>query len=123
MGSQRECSPLHIDTELARGHANCARNFALLQHLRFGVVIGALMLVTALWLLACLWLLRAKSQRRAWLALALLGPFGFAALMALPDRSTLAPADAHGRQLTRLANLLRILYEILRFAVLGFVAL
>ncbi len=52
-----------IDPELARGHPNYIRNFALLQHLRFGVVIVALMLVIALWLLACLWLLRARSQQ------------------------------------------------------------
>jgi hypothetical protein len=112
-----------IDPELARGHANYARNFALLQHLRFAVVVAALALVVALWLLACLWLLRAKSQRRAWLALALLGPFGFAGLMALPDRSMLAPADAYRRQLMRLPNLLRVLYEIVRFAVFAFVAM
>jgi hypothetical protein len=112
-----------IDPELARGHLNYVRNFALLQHLRFGVVVVALLLVIALWLLACLWLLRAKSQRIAWLALALLGPFGFAGLMALPDRSALAPADTYRRQLTRLPSLLRILYEIVRFAVFGFVAM
>jgi hypothetical protein len=112
-----------IDPELARGHPNYARNFALLQHLRFGVVLAALMLVIVLWLLACLWLLRAKSQRRAWLALAVLGPFGFAGLMALPDRSTAAPADVYRQQLRRLPSPLRVLYEILRFVVFGFVAM
>jgi hypothetical protein len=55
-----------IDPELARGHPNYVRNFALLQHLRFGVVVAALVLVITLWLLACLWQLRAKSQRRSW---------------------------------------------------------
>jgi len=112
-----------IDPELARGHANYVRNFALLQHLRVGVVVVALMLVVALWLLACLWQLRARSQRSTWLVLALFGPFGFAALMVLPDRSTAAPADAYRRQVTGLPNLLRILYEILRFAVFAFVAM
>ncbi len=112
-----------IDPEIARGHPNYARNFALLQHFRVGVVVAALILVIALWLLACLWLLQAKSQRRAWLALALLGPFGFAGLMGLPDRSTLAPADVYRRQLTRLPSLLRILYEILRFVLFAFVAM
>jgi hypothetical protein len=112
-----------IDPELARGHANYVRNFALLQHLRVGVVLAALMLVIALWLLACVWLLRARSQRRAWLSLSLLGPLGFAWLMTLPDRSTPDPADAYRRQLTRLPSPLRILYEIVRFAVFGFIAL
>ncbi len=112
-----------IDPELARGHANYARNFALLQHLRFAVVVAALVLVIALWLLLRLPLRASSKRMRSWLMLALLGPLGFVVLMVLPDRSTPAAADAYGRELTRLPNLLRILYEILRFAIFGFVAM
>lgn len=116
-----------IDPELARGHAQYARNFALLAHLRNGVWLAALVLACALWLLACVWLVRAKSRHRAWLSLALLGPPGFAVLAALSDRSPSAPGHAHGGQPERPPRLLRILYrilyEVLRFAVLGFVTL
>lgn len=112
-----------IDPELARGHDNYARNFALLEHLRIGVWLAGLVLLCALWLLACVWLLRAKSRRGAWLSLALLGPPGFAVLTALSDRSPPAPADAYRRQLERLPRLLRVLYEVLRFAAFGVVAL
>ena len=112
-----------IDPEVARGHADYVRNFALLEHLRRGVFVSGLLLLGALWLLACAWLLRGKSQRRAWLWLALLGPPGFAVLAALPDRSPPLPGDAHRRLLERLPQLLRIGYEILRFAAFGFVAM
>jgi hypothetical protein len=112
-----------IDPELARGHGDYARNFALLEHLRKGVWLAVLVLLGALWLLACIWLLRAKSQRRAWLSLSLLGPLGFAVLAALSDRSPLDPGDAYGRQLTRLPQLLRALYEVLLFAAFGVVSL
>ena len=111
-----------IDPELARGHGNYARNFVLLGHLRSGVLLAALVLLGALWLLACDWLLRAKARRRVWLWLALLGPPGFAVLTALSDRSPPAPNDAYGRQLARPPQLLRILYEVLRFAAFGVVA-
>jgi hypothetical protein len=111
-----------IDPELARGHSDYARNFALLEHLRHGVWLAALVLLGVLWLLASVWLLRAKSRRRIWLWLALLGSAGFAVLTALADRSPLSPNDAYGRLLAPLPKLLRVLYEIARFAVFGVVA-
>lgn len=70
-----------INPELAAGHANYARNYALLEHLRNGISLAALALLGSLWLLAGIWLLRAKSRRRAWLWLALAGSLGFAALI------------------------------------------
>jgi hypothetical protein len=106
-----------INPELAAGHSDYARNYALLEHLRNGVPLATLVLLGILWLLACIWLLRAKSRRRAWLWLALLGSAGFAVLTALLDRSPLSAHDAYGRLLVRLPKLLRVLYEIVRFAV------
>lgn len=111
-----------IDPELARGHADYARNFALLQYLRKGVMLATLLLMCALWTVACASLLRAKSRRWAWLSLALLGPPGFAVLMALSDRSAPIPMDAHDRQVARRRQLLRVLYEAVRFIVFGVVA-
>jgi hypothetical protein len=112
-----------VDPELARGHGDYVHMYALLEHLRNGVRLAALVLLGGLWLLACVWLLRAKSRRRAWLSLALLGPPGFAVLTALSDHSPLAPDDAYRRQLARLPKLLRVLYEVLRFAAFGIVAM
>jgi hypothetical protein len=112
-----------IDPELARGHRDYARNFALLDHLRTGVQLSGLVLLGTLWLLACAWLLRAKSRRRTWLPLGLLGPPGFAVLTALADRSPPAPGDAYRQLLERLPLLLRGLYEVLRFAAFGFAAM
>jgi len=111
-----------INPELAAGHADYARNYALLEHLRNGVPLAAVALLGALWLLACIWLLRAKSRRRAWLWLALVGSAGFAVLTALSDHSPLTPNDAYGRQLARLPKLLRVLYEVVRFAAFVAVA-
>jgi hypothetical protein len=112
-----------IDPELARGHADYARNYALLAHARRVVLLAGPVLAGVLWLLACVWLLRAKARRRVWLLLALLGAPGFAMLSALSDRSPPAPNDAYRRQLARLPRLLRVLYEIVRFAALGFVTM
>jgi hypothetical protein len=112
-----------IDPESARGHEHYVRNFALLKHLRQGVFISGLVLLGILWLLACAWWLRARSQRRAWLWLALLGPPGVAVLASLPNREGPLPGDAYSRQLQRLPQLLRVVYEVLRFVAFGFVAM
>ena len=111
-----------IDPELARGHGDYARNYALLQHLRTGMWLASLALLGALWVLACVWLLRAKSQSGAWLSFAMFGPPGFAVLTALSDRSPPVPGDAYRRQLERLPPVLRVLYEVLRFAAFWVVA-
>jgi hypothetical protein len=112
-----------IDPELARGHDNYARNFALLDHLRRGVLLVGLLLLGALWTLACMWLLRAKAQSKAWLLAALLGPPGLAVMMVLSDRSPVAPGDAHRRQPSRAPQLLRVIYEVVRFAAVSWVAM
>jgi len=111
-----------INPELAAGHANYARNFALLEHLRNAVPLAAALLLGVLWLLACIWLLRSKSRRRAWLWLTLAGSLGFAALTALSDHSPLTLYDAYGRQLARLPKLLRVLYEVVRFVAFTLLA-
>jgi hypothetical protein len=112
-----------IDPELARGHADYARNYALLDHARRVALLAGPVLAGVLWLLSGLWLLRAKSRRGVWLWLALLGAPGFAMLSALLDRSPPAPNDAYRLWLARLPPLLRVLYEVVRFAALGFVTM
>jgi hypothetical protein len=112
-----------INPELAAGHANYARNYALLDHARRVALLGGPVLAGVLWLLSGFWLLRAKLRRGAWLWLAVLGAPGFALLSALLDRSPPAPNDAYRRQLARLPLVLRILYEVVRFAALTFVTM
>jgi hypothetical protein len=99
-----------LDPELARGTQDYARNFLLLQHLRVGSQLAMLMFLGVLWLLACAWLLRAKLRSRAWAALAVLGPLGFALLAALADRSPQAAHDAYRRFIARLPVALRVVY-------------
>lgn len=111
-----------IDPEFARGHADYARNFMLLQYLRKAVLLATLLLMCALWTLACASLLRAKSRRWAWLWFAVLGPPGFAVLMALSDRSVPVSGDASAHRLARRRQILRVLYEVVRFVALGLVA-
>ena len=113
-----------IDPELARGHDHYVRNFALLDQLRRDVLPAGLLLAGALWTLGCMWLLRAKSQSMAWLLLAVLGPLGLVVIVALPDRSLLAPGDALREQPRRAAQLLlRVLYEVVRFAAVAWVSM
>jgi hypothetical protein len=112
-----------IDPELTLGHADFARNYALLEHARRVVLWAGPVLAGVLWLLACAWLLRAKSRHKVWLLLAMLGAPGFAVLSVLSDLSPPAPNDAYRRLLARLPPLLRVLYEVVRFAALGFVTM
>jgi hypothetical protein len=119
---------LLIDPELARGRPNYVLYFALLDHVRRGVWLLTLLAVCVLWLLCCAWLLRARGRPLGWLWLALLGPFGFAGMFALTDRT--APASgatsgtgARGRLAYYARKLWRVLFEVLRFTVLWFVAL
>jgi len=112
-----------LDPERARGHADYARHFLLLQHLRVGSQLAMLGLAGVLWLMACAWLVCAKARQRAWTSLALLGPLGFALLSALADRSPPVAADRYRNFLARLPFPLRLGYEAVRFAAFGFVAL
>lgn len=112
-----------IDPELAAGHANYVLNYWLLDHARRIVLLGGLVLAVVLWLLSGFWLLRAKSRRGAWLLLSLLGAPGFALLSALSDRSPPSPDDVYRRQLARLPTVVRVLYEVVRFAALCFVTM
>lgn len=68
----------------------------------------------ALWLATCYFVLRAKGRHRAWLVLAVFGPFGFVALGWLRDR---APDD-HAGFVDSLALPVRLAYEAVFFLVI-----
>ena len=69
-----------INPEIAAGHVNYVRNFRLLAQAKSIVIQGTALLGFGLWLTCCFFLLKAKEQSFWWLPLAILGPFGLAAL-------------------------------------------
>lgn len=99
-----------IDPERLAGHTHYVRNFRLLQLVRSGIMLAMFGSVAVAWLVACLLLLRAKSQAYTWLLLAFLGPFGFAFLALLRDRSP-DPADLYEQLIRRLNLFFRAVYE------------
>jgi hypothetical protein len=88
-----------IDPEMARGHADYARNFRLLQMVQLGVVIATGALALALWSAVCYLVLKSRQRSLLWLLLAAAGPFGFIAIAMLEDRSP-DPDDQY-QQFTR----------------------
>ncbi len=78
---------IFINPEWARGHANYARNFHLLDSARHFLLMSTLALTLALWALCCYWVLQSKQRSPLWIIFGIAGPFGFAVLAMLADRS------------------------------------
>src|SRR2546430_10205808 len=72
--------------------------------------------VVILWLLVCFLVIRSKERSSLWLFFAALGPFGFAILAMLDDRSP-AVTDRHERFVRRLISFLRYIHERMNFHV------
>jgi hypothetical protein len=108
-----------IDPEIAAGRPNYARNFRLLTLAKEVVLLGTFTLACGLWALCCLFVLKAKARSRWWLPLAIFGPFGLAALAMLEDRS---PDRAPRRWVGAKAALVRVVFEVVFFVVVWFVA-
>ncbi len=105
-----------INPEIAAGHVNYVRNFRLLAQAKSIVIQGTALLGCGLWLICCFFLLKAKGRSFWWLPLAILGPFGLAALTLLGDRT---PADGrlYQRFIGGMRPPVRAAYEILVFVV------
>lgn len=103
-----------IDSEIAARHAHYERNYRLLEGLRHAILYGGFLASLGLWLAACFLLLKARCRAVGWMALAIFGPLGFAALAMLDDRAP-HPADIHHALRARLAPLVRAAYEGLLF--------
>lgn len=103
-----------INPEVAAGHPNYVRNWHLLNSLKTCIIWATFAVVFALYLLGSLLVLRSKIQSNLWLPLALLGPFGFAILSVLNDR-TPTQTDRYSRFLRSMHWVLRAGYEIACF--------
>jgi hypothetical protein len=110
-----------ISPEIAAGHPNYVHNYHLLSFLRIMCFWASCAVVIALWLLVCLLVIRSKKRSYLWLFLAALGPFGFAVLAMLNDRSPME-TDRYARFVRNLNWLLRSGYELCTFVIVWVVA-
>lgn len=76
-----------IDPEMARGHADYARDFRLLEQAKTAVLAAAAGLMLVLWAATCYLVLKSRRRSLRWLSLAAAGPFGFIVIALLEDRS------------------------------------
>src|SRR5215475_6026902 len=83
-----------IDPEMARRHANYARDYHLLDLARLGVLWASGALALVLWTACCYLVLKSRQRSLRWLYLAAAGPLGFSVIAALKDRSS-APGDLY----------------------------
>jgi len=109
----------HINPEAAAGHANYGRNFHILSMVKNLVLLAAAALAGLLWLAACFLVIRSKDRSWWWLALAVLGPCGFAILATLNDRGE---TDRYTRFVRKLNVWVRIGYEVSCFVVIWWLA-
>ena len=107
-----------INPEVAAGHPNYARNFHLLSDLKMLIFFGSLAVVLALFVVVCFLVIRSKKRSLVWLLLAVLGPFGFAILAMLNDRSPAAETDSYERFVRRLNWFVRAGYEVCAFVII-----
>jgi hypothetical protein len=103
-----------IDPEMARGHANYARDYRLFDMARVGVMVAVAGLALVLWMSCCYLVLKSRQRSMRWLVLAVAGPFGFSVLAALEDRSP-APGDRYQRLIGSLKTYWRVPLEIAVF--------
>ena len=110
-----------INPEIAAGHPNYVRNYHLLSRVKV-MAFGASVAVAAiLWLVACFLVIRSKERSSLWLFLAALGPIGFAILITLNDRTS-QEKDRHARFVRNLNWMVRVGYEVCRFAFIWWLA-
>ena len=109
-----------IDPELARGHANYARDYQLLEMTRTGAVMAAGGLALVLWASCCYLVLKSRHRSLGWLPMAAAGPFGFVVIAALEDRAP-APGDLHQQFMRKLRIYGRLPLEVVMFVAVWFV--
>lgn len=110
-----------INPEIAAGHADYVRNFQLLTLAKRSIIQGTGLLACGLWLTCCFFLLKAKARSCWWLPLAILGPFGLAALIMLRDQTS-GDLDMYQRFVGGMRPFVRTAYEIAVFVVVWMVA-
>jgi hypothetical protein len=110
-----------IDPEMARGHANYARDYQWLELTRRGVLMAAAGLALVLWIACCYLVLKSRHRSLRWLLLSAAGPFGFSVIAALEDRAP-APGDLYQRFIRNLKTHWRAPLEIAVFVSVWFLA-
>lgn len=100
-----------IDPEMARSHADYARDYRLLETARMGVLAAAAGLALVLWTATCYLVLKARQRSLNWLSLAAAGPFGFIVIAMLKDRSP-ASDDTYQQFIGKLKIYWRVALEI-----------
>jgi hypothetical protein len=103
-----------VDPEMARGHADYARNFHLLEMARAGVMMATAVLALVLWASTCYFVLESRQRSLGWISLAAAGPFGFIVIAMLEDRAP-APGDLYQQFIRKLKFYWRVPYEIAVF--------
>jgi hypothetical protein len=110
-----------IDPEMARGHADYARDWQLLNLARLGVLWATGALALVLWTSCCYFVLRSRQRSLRWLSLAAAGPFGFSVIATLEDRAP-APGDLYQQMIRNLKTYWRVPLEIAVFVAVWFLA-
>ena len=110
-----------INPEIAAGHPNYVRNYRLLHLVKIGTLWASFGIVLILWLLVCFLLIRSKGRSLAWMFLAALGPFGFAVLAMLNDK-TPVETDRYTRFTQNRNWFVRIGYEVCIFLMIWLLA-
>jgi hypothetical protein len=110
-----------INPEIAAGHPNYVQNFHFLSLLKVMAALTSALVVALGWLLICFLVIRSKERSSWWLFFAALGPFGFAILAMLDDK-TPAKADRYARFVRSLNKFVRVAYEACIFVIIWFLA-
>ena len=110
-----------VNPEIVAGHPNYTRNFHLLTLLKLSLFFSSVAVAGVLWLLACLLVIRSKKQSYLWVLLAILGPFGFAVLAMLNDRTSL-DTDRYSLFVRSMNRFVRAGYEVGCFVLIWVLA-
>jgi hypothetical protein len=110
-----------INPEIAAGHPNYVRNYHILSLVKHASFFATLAVAGILWLLACFLIVRSKERSSWWLFLAALGPWGFAILARLKDRTS-GETDRYERFVRRLNWVVRAGYEVCTFVTIWLLA-
>jgi len=103
-----------LEPEWARGHADYAFRFWLLEMAQRGVQLATLGLLLGLWLAVCYLVLKSRQRSLLWLPLAAAGPFGFIGIAMLQDHEP-APEDSYQRFIRKMKMYWRVPLEIAVF--------
>jgi len=110
-----------INPEIAAGHPNYVRNYHILHLVKLASLWGTAVVVAIMWLLVCFLVIRSKERSSWWLLLAALGPFGFA-ILAILSNKTPKKTDRHEQFVRGLNWFWYIGYQACKFVIIWLLA-